>query len=79
MFDPSIASYFINPVHVALSGKTVSLINPATLEHVGVYGAPETYVIDAEGIVRYRHVGVVNEKVWKQDIKPIVDRFREKI
>jgi hypothetical protein len=31
MFDPSIASYFINPVHVALSGKTVSLINPATL------------------------------------------------
>ncbi|WP_336146031.1 DsbE family thiol:disulfide interchange protein [Marinobacter salarius] len=46
---------------------------------LGVYGAPETYVIDAEGIVRYRHVGVVNEKVWEQDIKPIVDRFREKI
>ncbi|MDK8463968.1 DsbE family thiol:disulfide interchange protein [Marinobacter sp. SS13-12] len=46
---------------------------------LGVYGAPETYVIDAEGIVRHRHVGVVNEKVWEQDIEPLVNRYREKI
>ncbi|WP_433989307.1 Betaine aldehyde dehydrogenase (plasmid) [Pseudoseohaeicola sp. NH-UV-7] len=46
MFDPSIASYFINPVHVALSRKTVSLINPATLDKVGVYGAPDGALID---------------------------------
>ncbi|MCL7944988.1 DsbE family thiol:disulfide interchange protein [Marinobacter sp. ATCH36] len=46
---------------------------------LGVYGAPETYVIDAEGIVRHRHVGVVNEKVWEQDIEPLVIRYREKI
>ncbi|MFO7992964.1 MAG: DsbE family thiol:disulfide interchange protein [Marinobacter sp.] len=46
---------------------------------LGVYGAPETYVIDAEGIVRHRHVGVVNEKVWEQDIEPLVQRYREKI
>ncbi len=31
---------------------------------LGVYGAPETYVIDAEGVIRYKHVGVVDEKVW---------------
>lgn len=31
---------------------------------LGVYGAPETYLVDAEGIVRYRHVGVVTEEVW---------------
>ncbi len=31
---------------------------------MGVYGAPETYVLDAEGIVRYRHVGAVDAKVW---------------
>ncbi|NMT64687.1 DsbE family thiol:disulfide interchange protein [Marinobacter orientalis] len=46
---------------------------------LGVYGAPETYVIDAEGIVRHRHVGVVNEKVWEQDIEPLVKRYRENI
>lgn len=31
---------------------------------LGVYGAPETYLVDAEGIVRYRHVGVMTEEVW---------------
>jgi len=33
---------------------------------LGVYGAPETYVIDADGTIRYRHVGAVDAKVWKQ-------------
>lgn len=46
---------------------------------LGVYGAPETYVIDAEGIVRHRHVGVVNEKVWEEDLEPLVNKYREKI
>ena len=33
---------------------------------LGVYGAPETYLIDAQGIIRYKHVGVVDERVWKK-------------
>ncbi len=37
---------------------------------LGVYGAPETYVVDADGIIRYRHVGVVNEKVWQEKLSP---------
>ncbi|MBV0934549.1 DsbE family thiol:disulfide interchange protein [Marinobacterium weihaiense] len=32
---------------------------------MGVYGAPETYVLDPEGRVRYRHVGAVDAEVWK--------------
>ena len=39
--------------------------------NLGVYGAPETYVIDAEGIIRYRHVGVMDEKVWQKKIVPL--------
>ncbi|MGR5471475.1 redoxin family protein, partial [Vibrio astriarenae] len=27
---------------------------------LGVYGAPETFIIDANGVIRYRHVGDVN-------------------
>ena len=38
---------------------------------LGVYGAPETFVIDAEGVVRYRHVGVVNKEVWEQTLLPV--------
>lgn len=33
---------------------------------MGVYGAPETYLVDAEGIIRYRHVGVVTPQVWNE-------------
>ena len=37
---------------------------------LGVYGAPETYVIDAAGTVQYRHVGVVDERVWTEQLAP---------
>ncbi|MEM0954954.1 MAG: DsbE family thiol:disulfide interchange protein [Pseudomonadota bacterium] len=43
---------------------------------LGVYGAPETYVVDARGVIRYRHVGVVNEAVWQNTLQPIVAELR---
>jgi len=43
---------------------------------LGVFGAPETYVIDQQGMVRYKHVGVVNERVWLERLKPVVDQLR---
>ena len=44
---------------------------------LGVYGAPETYVIDSQGIVRYRHVGVVNPEVWEQKLAPVVRQYQQ--
>lgn len=35
---------------------------------LGVYGAPETYVVDAVGNVRYRHVGVLDRTVWEGEL-----------
>ena len=35
---------------------------------LGVYGAPETFVVSAEGRVLYRHVGVVDESVWFEQL-----------
>jgi len=37
---------------------------------LGVFGAPETYLIDKNGIIRHKHVGVINEQVWS-NLKPI--------
>lgn len=37
---------------------------------LGVYGAPETFVVDRDGVVRYRHVGVVNQAVWRDKLSP---------
>ena len=33
---------------------------------LGVYGAPETFFIDKNGLIRERHVGVLDEKVWEE-------------
>jgi len=38
---------------------------------LGVTGAPETYVIDRQGIVQYRHIGVVDEQVWHDTLEPL--------
>ena len=32
----------------------------------GVYGIPETFVVDSKGIIKYRHVGPVTKKVYKK-------------
>ncbi len=37
---------------------------------LGVYGAPETFLVDARGVVRYRHVGVIDQRVWDADLGP---------
>lgn len=44
---------------------------------LGVYGAPETFVVDRQGVIRYRHVGVVDEKVWEEVLGPLVRKYRE--
>lgn len=43
---------------------------------LGVYGAPETYIIDKAGIIRYKHVGDVNAVVWQEKLKPVYDSLR---
>lgn len=43
---------------------------------LGVYGAPETYVIDANGVIVHRHVGVVDEDVWTTQLAPFFGRPR---
>lgn len=42
---------------------------------LGVFGAPETYVVDRQGVIRHKHVGVVDDKVWTEQLKPIVDQL----
>jgi len=43
---------------------------------LGVYGAPETYLIDAAGVVRYRHVGVVDETAWQTILEPLYQKLK---
>jgi cytochrome c biogenesis protein CcmG/thiol:disulfide interchange protein DsbE len=38
----------------------------------GVYGAPETFVIDRQGIIRHKHVGPLTPDVVNEEILPLV-------
>jgi cytochrome c biogenesis protein CcmG/thiol:disulfide interchange protein DsbE len=40
---------------------------------LGVYGAPETFFIDKNGLIRERHVGVIDEKVWEEKFSKYLD------
>ena len=42
----------------------------------GVYGIPETFVVDAEGRIAYKHIGALTEQVLAGTIMPLVDRLR---
>ncbi|MGF1548548.1 MAG: DsbE family thiol:disulfide interchange protein [Thiotrichales bacterium] len=43
----------------------------------GVYGAPETYVIDQQGLIQHKHIGPVTPEVLQEKILPLIARLRE--
>jgi cytochrome c biogenesis protein CcmG/thiol:disulfide interchange protein DsbE len=36
----------------------------------GVYGAPESFLVDANGIIRYKRIGAITPEVMAFEIKP---------
>ena len=44
----------------------------------GVYGAPESYIIDKSGTIRMKHVGPVMPDVWEKKILPLVQELNRK-
>jgi cytochrome c biogenesis protein CcmG/thiol:disulfide interchange protein DsbE len=42
----------------------------------GVYGAPETYLIDREGVIRYKQIGPISPEALTGKILPLVKRLQ---
>ncbi len=45
--------------------------------NLGVYGTPETFLIDKHGVIRYKHIGVISENEWEKVLKPIVLAYQK--
>jgi cytochrome c biogenesis protein CcmG/thiol:disulfide interchange protein DsbE len=41
----------------------------------GVYGVPETYIIDKEGVIRFKQVGAVTLETLQSQILPLVQKL----
>jgi cytochrome c biogenesis protein CcmG, thiol:disulfide interchange protein DsbE len=39
---------------------------------LGVTAAPETFLVDRDGIIRYKHSGAITPEVWEQSLKPLI-------
>ena len=39
---------------------------------LGVYGTPETYLIDEQGKIQHRYAGVLTPKIWQREFSPFV-------
>lgn len=46
---------------------------------LGVYGAPETFVIDKKGIIRYRHAGIMNKELWVSEVLPLMKKLEQAV
>ena len=43
----------------------------------GVYGVPETFVVDSQGIIRYKHIGPITEEIYLKTLQPIIENLRK--
>jgi len=43
----------------------------------GVYGVPETFVIDATGMIRFKHVGPLTDEVLRQSVLPLLRELQQ--
>lgn len=43
----------------------------------GVYGVPETFVIDAKGRIAFKQVGPVTPEIYREKIGPLIEKLRE--
>lgn len=43
---------------------------------LGVTGVPETYVVDAKGRIRYKHVGPISPDDWDKTLRPLIEKLR---
>lgn len=42
----------------------------------GVYGVPETFILDRRGVIRYKRIGAIDARLLKDEILPLVRQLR---
>ena len=43
---------------------------------LGIYGAPESFLVDHHGIIRYRLSGPIDQRVWREILLPMIEELQ---
>ena len=41
---------------------------------LGVYATPETFLVNQQGVILYKHIGVIDSKVWEEGFIPYIKK-----
>lgn len=52
-------------------------VSGETIIDWGITGAPETFVVDKQGIIRYKHLGPITPRAWEKTIWPLIVELRK--
>ena len=74
--EPEHAAQFLDTYGDAYTRTGADLNGRVGIEW-GVYGLPETFIIDRHGVIRHRHVGEMTAQALKQTILPLVRKLQE--
>ncbi|KTC67955.1 cytochrome C biogenesis protein [Legionella birminghamensis] len=53
-------------------------LNGKVAMELGVYGTPETFLIDQQGIIRFRHVGILDQQSWATEFLPRMEKLEKR-
>ena len=42
----------------------------------GVYGAPETFLVDGDGVIRHKLIGPMSKRIWEEDFMPRIKALK---
>ena len=42
--------------------------------NLGVYATPETFLVNQQGVILYKHIGAINSKVWEEGFTPYIKK-----
>ena len=40
---------------------------------IGIYGVPQTFIVDKQGIILNKYIGPIDEKIWNDEIIPLIE------
>ena len=74
--DPQAALKWLDRHGDPYTGIVVDREGRTGIEY-GVYGVPETFVIDKSGVIRFKHIGPLTSQVLEEEVVPLVGELQQ--